>query len=52
MKITEILFTVIILLSITFMYSCFIKKEAFGMSPGTMDQLASTRAESYIMIPY
>jgi hypothetical protein len=51
MKIGEILFALIILLAITFMYSSLTKKESFGMSPGTMDQLASTRAENYIMVP-
>jgi hypothetical protein len=50
MKIGEILFFSIIVLAIFYLYSCY-KKEAFGMSPGTMDQLASTRAESYMYVP-
>jgi hypothetical protein len=46
----ELLYILIIILAITYLYSSLKKQEAFGMSPGTMDQLASTRAESIVLI--
>jgi len=41
-------FLVLAITIVVFYYTLPSRKELFGMSPGTMDQLASTRAPQFI----